>query len=65
MADTSVGYVALTVSAVEDRTLLSPEVLDAVCTEVIRRLDRRQASTTAQRDEAALWPSVRSRGSWA
>ena len=62
--DTNVGYLALTVSAVESRTLLSPEVMDAVCTEVIRRLDRRHASTSAQRDEAAMWPSVRSRGGW-
>lgn len=59
--NTSVDHVSFTVSAVDDRTLLSPEVLDVVVGEVIRRIDQRQASAAARRDEMAIWPSVRSR----
>jgi hypothetical protein len=61
----SVEHVAFTVTAVDDRTLLSPEVLDTVVTEVIRRLDRRASSAATQRDEMTIWPSVRSRGTTA
>jgi hypothetical protein len=61
--DTSIGHVSLTVSAVDDRTLLSPDVMEVVVAEVIRRLDAQRSSAAAQREERSLWPSVRSRGS--
>ncbi len=63
--DTSVEHVSLTVSAVDDRTLLSPEVMEVVVNEVMRRIDQRQASASARRDEMAVWPSVRARGTTA
>lgn len=57
--DVHVGRLETTVRAVDDRTLLSPEVLDAVAAAVMARIDAREAAECARRDEAATWSSVR------
>jgi hypothetical protein len=60
--DLDLPKVDVRVTAVDDRTLLSPEVMEAVVTEVMARMERRRSSAASARDEAALWPSVRARG---
>lgn len=57
--DVHVGRMETTVQAVDDRSSLTPELLEAVTAAVIRRLEAREASESARRDEAATWSSVR------
>lgn len=57
--DVHIGQLDAEVRAVDDRTLVSPEVLDVVVAEVLRRLEARRASEASRRDESSLWGSVR------
>lgn len=57
--DVSISTFSATVRAVDDRTLASPEVVDVVAREVLRRLESQRSSEAARRDEATLWNSVR------
>jgi len=57
--DVHIGELNAQVRAVDDRTLVSPEVLDVVVAEVLRRLESRQASADAHRRDASLWSSAR------
>jgi hypothetical protein len=59
--DVHIENLQATVRAVDDRTLLSPDVLEAVVTEVMARWERRARSAAQARDEARIWPSVRAR----
>ena len=59
--DVHIENLQTTVRAVDDRTLLSPDVMDTVVAEVMRRWERVQGTTAQAKDEARLWPSVRSR----
>jgi hypothetical protein len=58
--DVHIESLETTVRAVDDRTLLSPDVMDAVVREVLTRLDARQAGAERAGDERAMWRSVRS-----
>ncbi|MCW3494212.1 hypothetical protein [Microbacterium sp. SSM24] len=60
--DVHIGELSAEVRAVDDRTLVSPEVLDAVVAEVLRRLDARRSTEEAHREERSLWASVRESG---
>ncbi|GGL14686.1 hypothetical protein [Nocardia jinanensis] len=60
--DVHIGEIDTTVRAVDDRSLLSPEVLDAVAQAVLERLEQRRRLDAARRDEATLWGSVREGG---
>jgi len=60
--DVHIDQMQATVHAVDDRTLLSPDVLEVVVAEVMKRMERKHSSAAAARDEAAMWPSVRSGG---
>lgn len=57
--DVHIGELNAQVRAVDDRTLVSPEVLDVVVAEVLRRLESRQSSEAAHRRDASLWSSAR------
>lgn len=57
--DVHVGRLETTVSAVDDRSEMTPEFLDRVAAAVIARLQARESSESARRDEAATWTSVR------
>jgi hypothetical protein len=59
--DIELPKVDVQVSAVDDRTLLSPDVMEVVVTEVLRRLERKHSSAASAKDDAAMWPSVRTR----
>jgi hypothetical protein len=54
-----IGRVDSEVRAVDDRSLLSPDVLDRVVAEVMRALDGRRAVEVRRTDDAALRSSVR------
>jgi hypothetical protein len=54
-----VGGVELEVRPVDDRTLLSPDVLEVVVRAVLDRLEARTDSARAARDERGMWNSVR------
>jgi hypothetical protein len=54
-----IADVDLKVKTVDDRTLLSPDVMEVVVREVIARLDARSSDMARQRDEKQLWGSVR------
>lgn len=56
--DVSISTFSAEVRAVDDRTLVSPEVVDVVVREVLRRLERQAGSEDARRGEARLWNSV-------
>lgn len=56
--DLHIGQVTAEVRAVDDRTLVSPEVIEVVVAEVLRRLESRQSSDAARRAETALWTSA-------
>lgn len=56
--DLHIGEVNAEVRAVDDRTLVSPEVLEVVVAAVLRRLDARQSSQDAQRADSAMWSSA-------
>lgn len=57
-----IGELSAQVRAVDDRTLVSPEVLEEVVALVLRRLDARESTRAAERDERALWGSAREPG---
>jgi hypothetical protein len=61
--DVHIGEMETTVRTVDDRSLLSPDVLDAVAAAVMQRLDQRRREDAARCDEATPWVSVRSGGS--
>lgn len=60
--DIHIGELNAEVRAVDDRTLASPEVLEMVVAEVLRRLESRQGTEAARREDASLWGSVREAG---
>lgn len=60
--DVTISALNATVRAVDDRTLASPEVIDVIVREVLRRLESERTSDAARRDEARLWNSVREEG---
>jgi len=60
--DLDLPKVDVRVTAVDDRTLLSPEVMEAVVTAVMARIERTRSSIASAKDDAAMWPSVRARG---
>lgn len=57
--DVHISSFNATVRAVDDRTLVSPDVLEVVVAAVLRRLEAEQGSAAARRDDASLWGSVR------
>ncbi|HOA88675.1 hypothetical protein [Propioniciclava tarda] len=57
--DVHIGTFDAEVRAVDDRTLVSPEVVDVIAREVLRRLESRQSSEAARRADATVWNSVR------
>lgn len=60
--DIDIASMSATVRAVDDRSLLSPDILDAVVREVISRLDTRQRAEDARREDTGFWGSVREAG---
>lgn len=60
--DVHIGEMEATVRAVDDRSLLSPEILDAVADAVLTRLEHRRRLDAARRDEAMPWGSVLGHG---
>ena len=54
-----VGEMDLDVRPVDDRTLLSPDILEAVVRAVIARLDERSDSAALAQDDRGMWNSVR------
>ena len=54
-----VGEVDLRVQPVDDRTLLSPDVLERVVSAVVARLDERNRGRAAAAGDRAMWNSVR------
>ncbi|EID74486.1 MULTISPECIES: hypothetical protein [Rhodococcus] len=60
--DVHIGEMDATVRAVDDRSLLSPDVIDAVTQAVLQRLDQRRADEARRHDDATPWASVRSGG---
>lgn len=60
--DVHIGEIETTVRAVDDRSVLSPQVLEALVAAVLERLDARDRSERARGDEARPWTSVRDRG---
>lgn len=60
--DVHIAAMDATVRAVDDRSLLSPGVLDSVANAVIDRLGKHSLAEAVRRDEATPWSSVRSRG---
>lgn len=60
--DVHIGELDATVRAVDDRSLLSPEILDAVADAVLSRLEQRRSRDAARRDESMPWGSVLGRG---
>jgi hypothetical protein len=60
--DVHIGRLDAEVTAVDDRTLLSPEVLDVVVRTVLARLERETEADRRHADDVTMWPSVRSRG---
>ncbi len=54
-----IGEVDLTVRPVDDRTLLSPDVLEAVVRAVLARLAEQSDGAHRARDERGMWNSVR------
>jgi len=57
--DVHISSLNATVRAVDDRTLVSPEVLDVVVSAVLQRLEAESARESARRADASLWGSVR------
>lgn len=60
--DFEVGEVDLRIQPVDDRTLLSPDVLDRVVGAVIARLDERERGEAGAQADRAMWNSVRKGG---
>jgi len=59
--DLDIGTTELEVRPVDDRTLLSPDVLEAVVRAVVARLEGRADSSALARDDRGMWNSVRTR----
>ncbi len=57
-----IGEVGLEVRTVDDRTLLSPDVLDVVVREVINRLNAQTGSRERHDRDVSMWGSVRDGG---
>jgi hypothetical protein len=57
--DLHVNEMETTVRAVDDRTLLSPDVMEVVVREVLARLRDQQEQAARARDDRTLWQSVR------
>lgn len=57
-----IGELNAEVRAVDDRTLVSPEVLDVVVAAVLRRLEARESTEAARRADSSLWGSAREAG---
>ncbi|MFD2081324.1 hypothetical protein SAMN05421678_12630 [Actinopolymorpha cephalotaxi] len=57
-----VGEIDLRIQPVDDRTLLSPDVLDRVVSAVIARLDERERTQAGAKSDRAMWNSVRKEG---
>lgn len=57
-----VGEVDLRVQPVDDRTLLSPDVLERVVSAVLARLDERDRSRAGAAADRGMWNSVRKQG---
>lgn len=60
--DFEVGEVDLRIQPVDDRTLLSPDVLERVVGAVIARLDERDRGQSGAKADRAMWNSVRPGG---
>jgi hypothetical protein len=58
--DVHINDVETTVRAVDDRTLLSPDVMEVVVREVLTRLGREQEDDRRASGDRRLWQSVRS-----
>jgi hypothetical protein len=54
-----IGQVDLQVRAVDDRTLLSPDVMEVVVREVLARLEAQAGTRQRQREDVQVWGSVR------
>jgi len=57
--DVHIGEVESEVRAVDDRSLLSPDVLERIVAATVARLDDMKASKERGRDDTQLWHSVR------
>ncbi|WP_454698336.1 hypothetical protein [Arthrobacter humicola] len=54
-----VGEIDLRIQPVDDRTLLSPDVLERVVTAVLARIDDRERSRASGMADRVMWNSVR------
>jgi hypothetical protein len=59
--DVHIGHLDAEVTAVDDRSLLSPEVLEVIVRAVLARIERATEVQERHRDDVTMWPSVRSR----
>jgi hypothetical protein len=59
--DAHIGKLEADVHAFDDRTLLSPDVMEVVVREVLARIERDRQSTARHADDVGMWPSVRSK----
>jgi hypothetical protein len=59
MATVHINEARSDVVPIDDRSVLSPDVLDRIVAEVIRALDSRRASDGRREQDAQLWSSVR------
>jgi hypothetical protein len=57
-----VGEVDLRIQPVDDRTLLSPDVLERVVSAVLARIDERERTQAGGKADRAMWNSVRKGG---
>jgi hypothetical protein len=57
-----VGEIDLRIQPVDDRTLLSPDVLERVVAAVVARLDDRERTHAGGLADRGLWNSVREGG---
>jgi hypothetical protein len=57
-----VGEVDLRIQPVDDRTLLSPDVLERVVSAVLARIDERARTQAGAAADRAMWNSVRKVG---
>ena len=59
--DVHIEQADVTVRAVDDRSLLSPDVLERIVEAVIARMAERRAEESRQSSDRQLWRSVRDR----
>jgi hypothetical protein len=57
-----VGEVNLRIQPVDDRTLLSPDVLERVVSAVLARIDELERTRADGKADRAMWNSVRKAG---